>query len=93
MARDIDRIVQEVRERLPEVVVEQLQVPHPADDDGLWFFSLPGIGKNIQIESSLGECPFIVETDEQSSHEALRAVTVFETVSYVVDYLLALSKG
>jgi len=87
---DIDLIILGVRGALPEVTVRQLQVTHPGDDDGLWFVGLPGVNKDIQLESSTGNCPFVVETDEQSSYQARVVQTVEEVVRIVVDYLTTL---
>ena len=90
MERDIDRIIQQVKEQLPEVDVVQLQKIHPADDDGIWWFRLPGIDKDIQIESSYGNCPFIVETDELCCEQARNAESVDDAVKMVVEYLRSL---
>jgi len=63
----------------PTVTVEQLKVLHPgADDDGLWFFSQPESPFEVQIESSNGTCPFLIETDE--TDERLTTNSVEETV-------------
>jgi hypothetical protein len=61
---DVDRVIELVRATFPDVIWSQLQVKYPADDDGLWFFHLPGQrpGK-VQIESSSGMCPFLIEGD------------------------------
>ena len=85
--RDIDEIISKVAQALPTSWVRQLEVKYPDDDDGIWFFWLPDVKQNIQIESSFGMCPFIVETDEQSSYDARKARTVDEAVSMIVDYL------
>jgi hypothetical protein len=92
MSRDIDQIIERVKRLIPDVKVQQLQVSHPgADDDGLWYFSLPGIVKDIQIESTYGMCPFLVEHDDmKSSSDAETARTVEEAVEKVVAYLTAL---
>lgn len=89
--RDIDRIIELVRQRLPDVTVQQLQVRHPGvDDDGIWWFCLPAVTKDIQIESTHGTCPFLVEHDDmRSSAEAERAFTVKEAVEKVVHYLIS----
>ena len=90
--RDVDRIIELVKERFPTVVVDQLKVTHPADDDGIWFFSLPPIHKEIQIESSTGMCPFAVEHGDMrtTAMEAL-GVSVGRTVELVTEYLLQIS--
>lgn len=59
--RDIEKIIEIVKAALPSVVSEQLKVTHPADDDGLWFFSSPDLENHVQVESSTGMCPFVVE--------------------------------
>jgi len=93
MPRDIDQIIDQVTQRLPGVVVTQIKSTHSSDDDGLWRFSLPGVSPSIQVESSSGACPFLVESDEQSSDEALRAGTINEAVKFIMDYLIAASEG
>ena len=65
--RDIDPIIAAARELLADVEVTQYQQCWPADDDGLWFFNLPGIEKDIQIESWTGDCPFVVEHSEMKT--------------------------
>jgi hypothetical protein len=66
--------------------VEQLKVLHPgADDDGLWFFAHAGCEFQVQIESSSGMCPFLVETDENASRTTARSVE--ETVEVLVKLL------
>ena len=64
MPRDIDHIIERLTIELPGVEVAQLQVTHPgADDDGIWFIKIPGRGGEVQIESSHGSCPFVIESD------------------------------
>jgi hypothetical protein len=89
--RDIDEIILKVKRELPLSGVYQLEVKNPHDDDGLWYFYLPGIERDIQIESSYGMCPFIVETNEQSAYDARKANTVDEAVSMIVEYLNSIS--
>jgi hypothetical protein len=85
MARDIDIVIERVRSRLPAVVVGQLEVSHPGiDDDGLWFFRLPVEKKEVQLESSTGAAPFIVE---HSSAAAIHGVSIDEAAAEVVAYL------
>jgi hypothetical protein len=87
MERDIDRMMDAVRQRLPSVEVAQWRKSHPADDDGIWWFKLPRTGEDIQLESTYGNCPFVVETNELCCDEARRAETVAEAVSMIVEYL------
>ena len=82
MLRDIDQIIERLKTEIPGLQVTQLQVTHPgADDDGLWFIKIPGRVEEVQIESSYGSCPFIIESD--FSAEVFRGSTVDEVVSTV----------
>ena len=85
--RDIDTIIAIVKQYLPSVIVSQLQKKRPADDDGIWWFELPNCDNDIQIESSTGMCPFLVETNEQSSYHARKAQTIEQAVQMITDYL------
>ena len=91
MNRDIDQVIEELKSRLPAVEVDQLAPTHPgADEDGLWFFRMPGTDNEIAVESPSGDCPFTIEHDDmRSSAEAETAASVEETVKKVVDYLSA----
>lgn len=62
--RDVDEIIKRIQDLCPAVEVRQLQVSHRGDDDGIWYFDRPGSDYQVQIESSSGMCPFLVETDE-----------------------------
>jgi hypothetical protein len=92
ITRDIDQIIAAVRQQIPEVIVWQLQKTHPADDNGIWYFGLPEASNDVQLENSSGMCPFLVETDEQSSHQARTAHTVAQTVQMIVAHLLPLRR-
>ncbi len=81
--RDIETIIEQMRAAHPAVQVEQLKVKFPgADDDGLWFFTHLNCPFEVQLESSTGMYPFLVETDENDErvyvhniNEALAALT------------------
>jgi hypothetical protein len=89
---DIEAIISGVRSAVPNVEITQMHRTHPADDDGLWWFRLPQVSRNIQIESSTYDCPFIVEHNGMTSDgEASRACSVAEAVSAIVDYLRSIS--
>jgi hypothetical protein len=82
-------IIADVRRQIPEVEIVQMRKKFEADDDGLWWFRLPGVAENVQIESSSYDCPFLVEHDSmKSSSDAMTCRTVEETISAVVAYLL-----
>jgi hypothetical protein len=84
--RDVDEIIRRVINICPTVNVRQLEVPHPgADDDGLWFFEQPGSKFEVQIESSEGMCPFLIETDESVTR--FRTKSIDETVETLIGLL------
>jgi hypothetical protein len=84
-SRDVDRIIEGVRQIFPEMNIEQLKVTHHGDDDGLWFFNLPDNPKDeIQIESSYGNCPFLIENirnDDRKNGE-----TIEQVVAIICEY-------
>ncbi|RBP43786.1 hypothetical protein DES53_105185 [Roseimicrobium gellanilyticum] len=91
MEHDIDRIIAGVRRLHPDVVVVQMSKYLPADDDGLWWFRLPDVDPDIQVESSSYDCPFIVEhSGMKSSSEAIHVNFVEEGVHIVDRYLRSL---
>ena len=76
---DVDQIIERLKAELPTVSIKQLWAPNPKTaDDGVWFIELPGRFGEVQIESSDGTCPFIVESD--INHEILTGNTVDEVV-------------
>jgi hypothetical protein len=82
--RDIQRIIDGVRNRHPEIAISQLQVLHPGnDDDGLWFFAKPAI--EVQLESSSGKCPFLIET---SGSNIRRTATSVEQAIQMIESLM-----
>ena len=83
MPRDIDIVIEKVRSKHPAIVVVQLKVAHPkADDAGLWFFRLPPDKKEIQVESSTGSAPFLIEGDA----DPIRGASVDQTAAEVVSF-------
>ena len=88
MTRDIDTVIDIVRASLPNVDVVQMHKTHPADDDGIWWFRLPDVANEIQLESSFGVCPFLVEHDGMTTpDEAWSAATVDEAAIAVIEFL------
>ena len=88
MPHDIETVIAGVRRLIPEVELVQTHKTHAVDDDGLWWFRLPGVAENIQVESSSYDCPFLVEHDSiKASDEAITCASVDATVSAVVSYL------
>ena len=62
--RAIDRVIASIKAAMPGMAVRQLQVAHPGDDSGLWFFTHPGSRVEVNVESSDGEFPFLIENSE-----------------------------
>lgn len=86
--RDIDRVIDLVKMDLHEISVVQHQDVWPGDDEGLWFFRLPNVDHDIQLESSTGMCPFFVEHDGMPSPaDGWTATSVEEAAGMVVAYL------
>lgn len=74
-----------MRQIFPEVIVDQLKVTHPADDDGLWYFHLPENPKDdIQIESPDGNCPFLIENMRDDNRKS--GENVEQVVSIICEY-------
>ena len=69
--RDIDEIILKVKRELPLSRVYQLEVKSPYDDDGLWYFYLPGIERDIQIDR-------VMECARSSSRRTNKAHTMRE---------------
>ncbi len=74
---EVREIIALVQSSLPTVQWSRLIVHHPgADDDGIWFFSLPDEPGDVQIESTFGVCPFVVETDKHPDRYTGDTVTL-----------------
>ena len=85
MHRDIDRIIEQLSKVRPDISVSQLQVTHPADDDGIWFFRIGTSKHEVQLESSFGVFPFLVETDVDDSRNMANSVD--EAIAFIVGFL------
>lgn len=59
---DIYGIKQAFMHIFPDGEVSQLQVSHPADDNGIWFFSRKTSLVELQLESTTGTYPFLIES-------------------------------
>jgi hypothetical protein len=82
---DLEEVVRLIQEGLPEARWVQAPVTHPTDDDGVWFFWIPGLPGEVQIESSYAVVPFIVETDKHD--ECITASSPRETADTVIRWL------
>lgn len=87
--KDIDSIIEQVRHLIHEVDVAQNPKIHEADDDHLWWFRLPDLKQNVQIESADGNCPFWLETSSMpDAMHSLQLSSVAEVVGAITSYLL-----
>lgn len=72
---DIHLIVASVASEYPQLQIRQLKVSHLADDAGLWFITGPG-GFEVQIESSTGDFPFLMESSVHSERHNIGDIDV-----------------
>ena len=83
---DIDTIIVAATTKHPRLAVEQLKVKHPGeDDDGIWFFNHPESEFEVQLESSYGTFPFLVETNRHD--ERVQVMTVTEAIELIESWL------
>jgi hypothetical protein len=90
-SRDIDNIIAVLTAKHPQLSVHQLKGKRPGDDDGLWFFRHPDSEFEVQLESSYGSFPFLVETDRHD--ERGNAGTIAEVVELVESWLGLSAEG
>jgi hypothetical protein len=83
--RAIDHVIDAIRSTLPGARVEQLKVKFPADDDGLWFVNHPNSDVEVNIESSTGELPFLIENSRNDAR--VTANSLDDTVAAVATAL------
>lgn len=88
--RDIHAIMAAVMHALPECIITQEAAYLPTThDDGIWYFHLPNVEPSVQIESSSGMCPFLLETDAESGPDALKMDSVDDIVAVIISYFEA----
>jgi RNA:NAD 2'-phosphotransferase (TPT1/KptA family) len=63
MTREIDQLIDALRDEYPEITVEQLHEASAADDAGHWYINHPAGLAEVQIEAHTGHTPFLVESD------------------------------
>ena len=74
--RDIDQVLRALQRRYPDLRVEQ-----PPADDATWLIDLPSGMTKVRLESSSGNCPFMVESSV--SPERLHAASIGEAINMV----------
>jgi len=64
----LDAVLEQVRGRVPELVVERLDKTHEGDDDNLFFLGVGSDFHLVQLESCPGGLgPFIVVDDDSQT--------------------------
>jgi hypothetical protein len=64
MPRDIEQLIETLRRAYPDVAVEQQRAASPdAEDAGVWQVRHPDALADVQVESSTGQVPFLIESD------------------------------
>ena len=85
MQKGIDQLTAALQREYPGITIEQHRVAHPdEDDDGLWYINHPRAIAEVQVESSTGDAPFLIESDLAPPTVAR---TVTEAVRTCVDRL------
>jgi hypothetical protein len=71
-------VLDELRRRVPGLVVERLQVTHPEDDDNVYFICDPRGLDRVQIDTRPnGQPPFLIEADERyETNDATQASAI-----------------
>jgi hypothetical protein len=72
MESDIKKIIKQLNKLCPHLSIFQFSPLLDADDNGLWLISYNGIG--IQLESSSGNCPFLLESNEHNTRYHLNSI-------------------
>src|SRR5215472_1100931 len=63
----VDQVFDKLRQKVPGLIVERLQVTHPADDDNVYFVGDEQGRDRIQIETAPdGQPPFLIENGGRS---------------------------
>jgi hypothetical protein len=75
--REIDIVIDHFSDKHPGVITSQLRVTQEHDDDGSWFFRVGAL--EVQAESSMGNCPFIVESDRHPN--VVKCTAVLELIA------------
>jgi hypothetical protein len=75
--RDIDQVITALRRRHPALLIEQ----RGADDEGIWVVKHPSTSIEVKLESSAGNCPFLIESS--LSPERLHAASMGEAINMV----------
>ena len=88
MNRDIDQIIERVKERIGRAGGPAGHSHPGTEEDVLWFFRMPGTSNEVAVDSPTGNAPFQIEHDDMRANaEAETVSTVEEAVEKVAAYL------
>jgi len=79
----IDDVFDQLRQRVPALIIERLDVTHPADDDNVYFIGDQHQLDSIQVDTAPdGQPPFLIENGGR--HETTDTT---EAVTLIRDWL------
>ena len=91
MELDADKIIEAIKEKFPGTKVNEWDAMNPRSFYySLWFFNIPNVDGEIQIESTSGNCPFLVESC--LNDDRYNGDTVEEVVSIIEKLVVTYSK-
>ncbi|GAA3219787.1 hypothetical protein ACFO1B_17865 [Dactylosporangium siamense] len=62
----IDEVFDNLRQNIPHLLIERLDVTHPSDDDNVYFLGVSPRPDLVQIDTAPhGQPPFIIEADQR----------------------------
>jgi hypothetical protein len=62
----LDQILDELRAQVPSLIVERLKMPHPGDDDNVYFIGDSSGLDRVQLDTAPGGQPsFLLEADQR----------------------------
>jgi translation elongation factor P/translation initiation factor 5A len=81
----IDEVFSQLREQVPGVIIERLEVTHPADDDNVYFIGDQHQFDRVQVDTYPdGQPSFLIENENGLRHETTDTT---EAVTLIRDWL------
>ena len=81
----IDEVFSQLRELVPGVIIERLEVTHPAEDDNVYFIDDQHEFDRVQVDTNPdGQPPFLIENENGLRHETTDTT---EAVTLIRDWL------
>jgi hypothetical protein len=81
----VDKVFDQLRDRVPGLVIERLRVAHPADDDNVFFIGNQRGLDRVQVDTCpAGEPPFLIEDGgrRQTSDPAEAATIIYHMLKH-----------